>query len=107
MQVVQAEQASAIVRIAPGRVGPNTFEVRLTGDGGEPLAAEAVRLHLGSRHLGIAPIVRTVQRQGDGLYRYEGAELVTPGAWEITARARVGDFDLIEFHLSVEVAGSR
>ncbi len=87
--------------MTPGRAGRNNIVVELRDDKNQPLDPVETILRLSSPSAGVEAIDRELTRVAAGVYRYEGNELSFPGAWSLSVRARVGDFDQVEMQTTV------
>jgi copper transport protein len=86
----------AVLSVAPARAGANVISVRLAG-------VEELTLELANPGARVEPIVRPMQRVGAERWRYEGSELAFPGTWELTLRARIGDFEKVSFNTRLTI----
>jgi copper transport protein len=74
--------------ISPGRVGQNTFTLRIAVDG-EPLrSAKEVLLRFTPDQENIPPSDLELLSQGDGTFSAKGTYLSVPGAWQVQAIVR-------------------
>jgi copper transport protein len=79
------------ISISPGRIGQNTFILRLSSKG-EPLrTAKEVLLRFTSEQENIAPSDLELISQGDGTFSAKGTYLSVPGAWQVQAIVRRED----------------
>ena len=96
------------ISISPGRVGENTFTLRLSSDG-EPLrTAKEVLLRFNSGNANIPASDLELIGLGDGTYRAKGAFLSVPGDWQIQAIVRREDkFDVYaDFNCKLQAPGA-
>lgn len=76
------------IEIVPGRVGQNTFTVRVEA-GGVPVAnAQEVRLQFTSTSGKVPPSKVQLAHQGNGVYASKGTYLSLPDAWQVQAVVR-------------------
>ena len=96
----QTENLMAHFEITPGYVGVNTFKVSLYDVKGNPLTdAARIRLRFDSEQQNIGQSDLRAERQPDGSYTVNGANLSIAGKWRIRLTIqRTGEFDsLIDF----------
>ncbi len=76
------------VEIAPGRVGQNTFTVRVDTGGVPVTNAQEVRLQFTSTSGKVPPSKVQLAHQGSGVYAIKGTYLSLPDAWQVQAVVR-------------------
>ena len=94
--------------IAPGRVGVNTFAVKLTSQGQPVDNVKNVEARFTSANGDIAPGQAQLSGQGNGEYSIKGAYLSLPGTWQVQVVVRRADhFDAYaDFTFSLSATGS-
>ena len=96
------------ISISPGRVGLNTFGLRLAANG-EPIhAAKEVLLRFTPNQTNIPPSELELIGQGDGTFRAKGTYLSIPGNWQVQAVVRrEGKFDAFaNFNFTLQKPGA-
>ena len=104
----QVDDLSVGVTISPGRIGQNTFTLRLSSNG-EPLhTAKEVLLRFTPDQANIAPSELELISQGDGNFSAKGTYLSVPGTWQVQAIVRREDkFDAYaNFNFSLRKPGA-
>jgi copper transport protein len=93
---VHAESAMADLRLTPGRAGA-PVEIALAFQTGDfaPLLPREVEVVLAQPAAGIEPIRLTARPGEDGLWRAGPVTFPRGGAWEVTLRLLVTDFDRV------------
>jgi copper transport protein len=82
------------LNIAPGRVGVNTFTLRVRAGGRAVAGANEVALRFTPARAGLPPSEALLVEQGDGRYALQGAFLSLPDSWQVQAVVRrEGEFD--------------
>ncbi|MBI5052678.1 MAG: FixH family protein, partial [Chloroflexi bacterium] len=76
------------IEIAPGRVGQNTFTVRVEAGGIPVTNAQEVRLQFTSTTGKVPPSKVQLAHQGNGVYAIKGTYLSLPDAWQVQAVVR-------------------
>jgi copper transport protein len=76
------------VEIAPGRVGQNTFTVRVEAGGVPVTNAQEVRLQFTSASGKVPPSKVQLAHQGGGVYSIKGTYLSLPDAWQAQTMVR-------------------
>ena len=76
------------IEIAPGRVGQNTFTVRVEAGGIPVTSAQEVRLQFTSTSGKVPPSKVQLAHQGGGVYAIKGTYLSLPDAWQVQAVVR-------------------
>jgi copper transport protein len=88
----KVEDLRVEIDISPGRVGQNTFLLRVTTSEGHPLhSAKQVLLRFTPAQGNIPPSELQLIGQGDGTYTAKGTYLSLPGNWQIQAVVRRAD----------------
>ncbi len=87
----KVDDLSVDLSISPGRIGENTFTLRLSSDGVPLRTAKEVLLRFTSRNVNISPSDLELISQGDGTFQAKGALLSVPGDWQIQAIVRRED----------------
>jgi copper transport protein len=95
--------SSAELSLAPARAGRNVITVRLRDAQGRALDAAEVEISAANAAAGVEPAARPMQRVSAGEYSRDAGELAFPGLWTLEVRARVGDFDRLEFRFEAPV----
>ena len=96
------------VTISPGRIGQNTFTLRLSSNG-EPLrSANEVLLRFTPEQANISPSDLELISQGDGTFSAKGTYLSVPGTWQVQAIVRREDkFDAYaNFNFTLQKPGA-
>lgn len=97
------------ISISPGRVGQNTFTLKLTSSEGRPLqSAKKVLLRFNSGQANIPPSELELIGAGDGTFSARGAYLSLPGNWQVQAVVRrEGKFDAFaNYDFMIQMPGS-
>jgi copper transport protein len=93
----------ALVQVTPGRSGFNTLKVHLLDKDGQPMAPKEVTAELSEPTLGIEPIQRKLDPQGDGYFEHSGVDFAAPGEWTVRVRALIDDFDLLTLETRITI----
>jgi mono/diheme cytochrome c family protein len=96
------------ISISPGRIGQNTFVLRLSANG-EPLrTVNEVLLRFTPDQVNISPSDLELISQGDGTFTAKGTYLSVPGNWQVQAIVRREDkFDTYaNFNFTLQKPGS-
>ena len=96
------------ISISPGRIGQNTFTLRISANG-EPLrTANEVLLRFTPDQENIAPSDLELISRGDGTFTAKGTYLSVPGNWQVQAIVRREDkFDAYaNFNFSLQKPGA-
>jgi copper transport protein len=106
----RVDDLSLALDIAPGRVGVNTFTLKVTS-GGQPVeGAKEVLLRFTPRAANLPPSEISLVATGRGQYTARGANLAMPDAWQVQAVVRrEGKFDAFanfDFNLGGTAASS-
>lgn len=83
----------AVLRLEPGRAGPNRVELTLADAAGHPAPALEAELALAAPEAGIEPLTRPLQPAGPGRFTAEGLVIPAPGHWRLTLSLLVSDFE--------------
>lgn len=104
----QADDLDLTLEVSPGRIGVNTFTVRVAADGQPLNDARAVTLSFTPTAVDVPPSQAQLAAQGNGLYGTQGAYLSLPGVWQVQAAVRrAGMFDAFaNFNLDLSAAGA-
>jgi copper transport protein len=97
------------ISISPGRVGQNTFTLKVTSSEGHPLhSAKKVLLRFTSSQANIPPSELELIGAGDGTFSARGAYLSLPGSWQVQAVVRREDkFDAFaNYDFMIQMPGS-
>jgi copper transport protein len=102
-QTVVTDQGFAQFTVDPAKSGTTAIHVTVSNaDGTVPTVQEmTVTLRLPERDLG--PIAVPMTRLATNHYVNDTATIPFPGTWQITANARVSDFDQLTFTVTVPV----
>jgi copper transport protein len=76
------------ISISPGRVGQNTFVLRLISNGEHVHTAKEVLLRFTPDQANIPPSELELISQGDGTFQAKGTYLSVPGTWQVQAVVR-------------------
>jgi copper transport protein len=88
VQTTQVDDLRAVVRVAPGEAGLNTFDVALS-QGGQPVAdAQRVTLRVTHQQMDMGASDLQLAPEGDGHYRAMGGTLSMSGAWDVQVIVR-------------------
>jgi copper transport protein len=104
----EVDDLSVGITISPGRIGQNTFTLRLSSNG-EPLrTANEVLLRFTPDQANIPPSDLELISQGDGTFSAKGTYLSVPGNWQVQAIVRREDkFDAYaNFNFTLQKPGS-
>ena len=105
-----ADDLSLAVQIEPGRVGLNTFTLKVTAGGQPVTGAKEVLLRFTPARANLAPSEARLQETGEGVYTTRGAYFSLPDNWQVQAVVRrEGKFDAFanfNFDLSATAATS-
>jgi copper transport protein len=95
---------SALLVLAPGQVGANRIALWVKS----PPPAE-VWVELEQPALGLGPLRRRLQPDGQGWFAHAGPELAAPGRWTIRLELLVSDFEQVSGEVSADLlpAGGR
>jgi copper transport protein len=91
---VPAEDVQAVVRVAPGEPGLNTFETTLTQESGSAAEVQRVTLRFTHLQMDMGTTDQRLEPSPDGRYRALSGALSMPGNWDvqlIVRRAGVED----------------
>ena len=103
-----ADDLKLAIEISPGRVGVNTFTLRVTSTG-QPLdQAKEVALRFTPTRTNVPPSEAQLSAQGSGVYAAKGAYLGLPDTWQVQAVVRrEGEFDAFaNFNFAVSAAST-
>ncbi|MGH2524699.1 MAG: copper resistance D family protein, partial [Anaerolineales bacterium] len=90
-----AEDLRLSLTVTPGRVGVNTFTLRVTSNGLPVDAAKEVALRFTPAAVNVPPSEVQLAGQGNGEYSVRGAYLSLPDNWQVQAVVRrEGQFDV-------------
>ena len=91
----KVDNLSMDISISPGRVGQNTFTLKLVSSDGHPIhIAKEVLLRFTPAEGNLAPSQIQLIGHGDGVYTAKGVNLSLPGRWQVQAVVRrEGEFD--------------
>jgi copper transport protein len=104
----EVDDLSMDISISPGRIGQNTFVLRLASNG-EPLhTAKEVLLRFTPDQANISPSDLELISQGHGTFSAKGTYLSVPGNWQVQAIVRREDkFDAYaNFNFTLQKPGS-
>jgi copper transport protein len=88
VHTTQIEDLRAVVRVAPGEAGLNTFDVALS-QGGQPLSdAQRVTLRFTHQQMEMGTSELRLEPAGDGHYRAVGGTLSMTGTWDVQVLVR-------------------
>lgn len=91
----KAEDLKFDINISPGRIGQNTFTLRLDSNEGPVQSAKEVLLRFTTIDGNIPPSEIEMYGLGDGTFVAKGAHLSLPGSWQVQAIVRREDkFDV-------------
>ena len=97
----QAEDVRAVVRVAPGEAGLNTFDVTLY-EGGQPLTdAQRVTLRLAHQQMDMGTSEQRLEPTGDGHYRAQSGVLSMAGSWDLQVIVRRAGREDVQANLQV------
>jgi copper transport protein len=96
------------INISPGRIGQNTFTLRLSSDGQPLRTANEVLLRFTPDQANIPPSDLELISQGDGTFTAKGTHLSVPGDWHVQAIVRREDkFDTYaNFNFTLQKPGT-
>ena len=84
----RADDLDLRLSITPGRVGQNTFVLRVFKNGQPVVAVKEALLRMGPRKTNIPPTEAQLVAQGDGSYVAHGSYLSLPDTWQVQAIVR-------------------
>lgn len=90
---VQTGRRTATVSVVPAMPGRNRVTVRVADAGGAAVAAKSVAIELALPALGVEPVSRTLEADGDRGYVLADIELPIAGLWAIRLDLLVSDFE--------------
>jgi copper transport protein len=104
----RADDLRLSLEIAPGRIGVNTFTLRVTAAGQPVDQAKEALLRFTPTNANLPPSEAPLAAQGNGVYTARGAYLSLPGQWQVQAVVRREDkFDaFVNFNLEVGAAST-
>lgn len=104
----KVDDLSVDISISPGRIGENTFTLRLSSNDELVRAAKEVLLRFTSDNGNIPPSDLELIGHGDGTFRARGAFLSVPGNWNVQAIVRREDkFDAYaDFDFRLRASGA-
>jgi mono/diheme cytochrome c family protein len=96
------------ISISPGRIGQNTFILRLSSNGEHIHTAKEVLLRFTPNQANIPPSELELIGQGDGTFQAKGTYLSVPGNWQVQAVVRREDrFDAFaNFNFTLQKPGA-
>jgi copper transport protein len=96
------------ISISPGRIGQNTFVLRLSANGEHVHTAKKVLLRFTPDQANIPPSELELIAQGDGTFQAKGTYLSVPGHWQVQAVVRREDkFDAFaNFNFTLQKPGA-
>lgn len=94
-QVLELQGAgfNATVAIQPGQVGDNVVTIALKNPVGQSLEVLEVSLRPSNPAKGIAPLQRSAERTGAGLWAVPSLTLGVAGSWDIELDVLISDFE--------------
>jgi copper transport protein len=92
---IHSDKATFQVLVSPGRVGIDTFVLRIMSGDARPLQAKEVTLVLSQPERGIEPFERKAARDADGSWIARGVPIPFAGRWRVRVDALVTDFEKI------------
>lgn len=84
----EVDDLSVGVTISPGRIGQNTFTLRLSSNGEPVRTTKEVLLRFTPDQANIPPSDLELISQGDGTFSARGTYLSVPGTWQVQAIVR-------------------
>ncbi|HEX5941517.1 MAG TPA: copper resistance protein CopC, partial [Anaerolineales bacterium] len=104
----EVDDLSVGMTISPGRIGQNTFTLRLSSNGEPVRTANEVLLRFTPDQANIPPSDLELISQGDGTFNAKGTYLSVPGIWQIQAIVRREDkFDAYaNFNFTLQKPGA-
>jgi copper transport protein len=88
VQTTQVEDLRAVVRVAPGEAGLNTFDVALSQGGQAVSDAQRVTLRFTHQQMDMGVSELRLEPAGDGHYRAVGGTLSMTGTWDVQVIVR-------------------
>lgn len=101
--VTFSKARSAVLSLAPARIGPNSLIVRLLNADGEALTARTVRVILSNVESGIEGIESEGVRNPDGTWQMKEVFIPASGAWKVEVAARISDFEQMRASSSIDI----
>ncbi|MCB9135374.1 MAG: CopD family protein [Anaerolineales bacterium] len=90
----KADDLTIQLEVDPGKIGINTFSVKLTANSEPVTGAKEVALQFTPTSADLPPSLIALDEVGEGVYRVQGAYLSMPDTWQIqVAVRREGQFD--------------
>jgi copper transport protein len=93
----------AMVRLDPGRVGPNKARINLAKPDGSDFTAQEVSLAFAPADGKLEERTVAAHRTADGTWIADTVFLPTPGLWTLSVMALVDDFDRLEASDATEI----
>jgi copper transport protein len=87
-RTVQAEDVQAIVRVAPGEPGLNTFDITLTQESGTAAEVQRVTLRFTHLQMDMGTTDQRLEPTADGRYQALSGALSMPGNWDVQVIVR-------------------
>jgi copper transport protein len=102
---LQLRSGKALFQVlaSPGRVGIDTFVLRIMSGAAGQLAAKEVTLVLSQPERGIEPFERKAVRDADGSWIVRGVPIPFAGRWRVRVDALVTDFENITLEDDLDV----
>jgi copper transport protein len=89
---LHGQQAMALAKVSPGKVGTNSIEVTLTSPDSKPLMVKEVRLSLAQPQSGIERIQRELVFESAGKWTASNLILPVAGTWLTQLDILIDDF---------------
>jgi copper transport protein len=100
---LRSDKATFQVLASPGRVGIDTFVLRIMSGDARPLQAKEVTLVLSQPERGIEPFERKAARDADGSWIVRGVPIPFAGRWRVRVDALVTDFEKLTLEDDLDV----
>ncbi len=99
--IIEKNGYEVTVRLSPGRPGPNSLEIEMRDENGEPFEAMEMTTYWALPSAGLEALEVEMASSGLATFLTEVGELIIPGTWELRVDALISDFDKIIFRTEV------
>jgi copper transport protein len=100
---LQARGYTAVVAVAPAKVGRNTITVSLRTPDGSPFAPLEATAEISLPDQGIEPLSRTLNAIAPGRYRWTTDGFLRPGDWHLSLGVLINDFERVTFETIIAI----
>ncbi len=98
---IERKGYQAIVRLSPGKAGPNQLEIEMRDENGELYKPMEITTYWALPSAGLEALEVPTESTGPIIFGTEVGELIIPGVWELRVDALISDFDKIIFRTEV------